>query len=624
MSFLQDFERIFFPEIKGNALSKLALVLNLIDPKCGGVLLCGFGGTGKSTLLQGFNKLALGLGFPCKFLPFGITEENLLGGIDFEETFRTGKLKEFRGFLEEVKGGFLLVENLFLFPDNILALIFERLSDFTLIATHNLEDEGISPHFLDKIGLLAYTESFGDREKRKEIFSNTKALERAYEKALQRLLLARALVKGIEIPPFIWDKAVELALKEGAYSHRSEIFLIFSARALSALMGEKTLKERHLSFIAPLVLNHRRGKKEERSLREPQRQEKSDERKERLERGEVNSERERENTPQEKESERNWNLDRPISSHKEFEQEKDQALGKESPSSGRGDFNEKEGEGAEKVFPVEEREKIFELLLKAKRAGSSGRRVRGYVPSKRGRKIGYKLTGRRNELDLYETIKASLTSQKMRGFQERLIIQKEDLRFVRREGRGRILLLLVVDGSGSMGVHQRMRYVKGVLYQFLSSSYKRRDRVGLIVFRKFGAELLLPPGYSSELAFRLLKELPVGGNTPLSAGLFLALNTIKAYRAKYPQDQVICLILTDGKANIPLRPREDPWREIPAIASNFQKIQGLTTIVIDTEKERELLRFELARDLATLLKAHYFKMEKMTEEKLVKILRAKN
>ncbi len=622
MSFLQDFDEIFFPEIKGNTLAKLALVLNLIDPKCGGVLLCGFSGTGKSTLLQGFRKLARGLGFPCKYLPHGITEENLLGGIDIEEAFRTGRLKECKGLLEEVKGGFLLVENLFLLPENILSMIFERILDFTLIATHNLKEEGINPHFLDKIGLLAYTESFFDREKRKGVFLEDGAYDKAYEKALQRLLLARALVKGVEIPSSIWDRAVELALKEGAYSHRSEIFLVFSARAFSALKGERLLKEEYLFLLAPLVLAQRRKGKEE--VEKRPRPSPEEEMKESPEKGDEKSQGDREKTQEEGKNQRHQEFKRSSSYVQDLATKESRNSGEEGAPSGDGDLKEREGFGAEKVFPIQVPDNFSELLLKARKAGLSGRRVRGELLYRRGRKVGYKLSGRREELDLFETIKSALPKQKIRGFEGRLIIKKEDLRFARREGKGRVLLLLVVDGSGSMGVQQRMRFVKGIIFRFLTSSYQRRDRVGLIVFRKFGAELLLPPGYSSELAFRLLKDLPVGGNTPLSAGLFLALKTIKSYRAKYPEDKIVCVVLTDGKANIPLRPREDPWTEIKALAQAFPRIPGLTTIVIDTEKERELLRFELARDLASLLGAHYFKMEKLTEERFIKILRVRN
>ncbi|MEZ0343805.1 MAG: VWA domain-containing protein [Caldimicrobium sp.] len=614
MSFLQDFDEIFFPEIRGNTLAKLALVLNLIDPKCGGALLCGFSGTGKSTLLQGFRNLATGLGIPCKYLPHGITEENLLGGIDFEETFRTGKIKEFKGLFDEVKGGFLLVENLFLLPENLLCLIFEKISDFTLIATHHLDEEGISPHFLDKIGLVAYTETLFDRERRKELFVNNGPIKKAYERALQRLFLARAFLKRVEINPVIWDRAVELALKEGAYSHRSEIFLVFSARAFSALKGEKALKEEYLTFLAPLVLAPKRRKKEEVNRETPKPRPKE----------EMKESPEKEKEESQKSEEKKPHREERNQRDLEFEPKEGLTLREDEVFSGESEFKERDGGGAERVFPVQIPERFVEILFKAKKAGLTGRRVRGKVLNKRGRKIGYKLTGKREELDLFETIKASLPRQKIRGFRENLIIRKEDLRFARREGKGRILLLLVVDGSGSMGVQQRMRFVKGLIFRFLTSSYQRKDKVGLIVFRKFGAELLLPPSHSSELAFRLLKDLPVGGNTPLSAGLFLALKAIKAYRAKYPEDKIVCVILTDGKANIPLRPREDPWMEIKALAQNFLRISGLTTIVIDTEQERELLRFELARDLASLLGAHYFKMEKLTEEKFIKILRVRN
>jgi Mg-chelatase subunit ChlD len=90
---------------------------------------------------------------------------------------------------------------------------------------------------------------------------------------------------------------------------------------------------------------------------------------------------------------------------------------------------------------------------------------------------------------------------------------------VRRTGN---LILFVVDASWSMAASERMEATKGAIFSLLVDAYQRRDQVGLIVFQRDKARLVLPPTSSVELAQRALTDLPVGGKTPLSSGLFLA------------------------------------------------------------------------------------------------------
>jgi Mg-chelatase subunit ChlD len=55
------------------------------------------------------------------------------------------------------------------------------------------------------------------------------------------------------------------------------------------------------------------------------------------------------------------------------------------------------------------------------------------------------------------------------------------------------LVLFLVDASWSMAVAERMSATKGAILSLLTDAYQRRDRVGLIVFQKDRATLVLPP-----------------------------------------------------------------------------------------------------------------------------------
>jgi magnesium chelatase ATPase subunit I len=131
-----------------------------------------------------------------------------------------------------------------------------------------------------------------------------------------------------------------------------------------------------------------------------------------------------------------------------------------------------------------------------------------------------------------------------------LRVTAESLRFKRFRGKVGSLFIFVVDTSGSMAAN-RIAQAKGALAQLLRRSYVNRDRVALVAFREGGSELLLAPCASASRARALLDALPVGGATPLAAGLLRALEITRRAAAESTR-QVRLVIFTDGRANVPL------------------------------------------------------------------------
>ena len=111
-------------------------------------------------------------------------------------------------------------------------------------------------------------------------------------------------------------------------------------------------------------------------------------------------------------------------------------------------------------------------------------------------------------------------------------------------------ILFVVDASWSMAASERMEATKGAIFSLLIDAYQRRDQVGLIVFQRDRARVVLPPTTSVELAQRALQDLPVGGKTPLSSGLFLAWQVLENARRRDSEIRPLMILLTDGAGNV--------------------------------------------------------------------------
>jgi Mg-chelatase subunit ChlD len=218
---------------------------------------------------------------------------------------------------------------------------------------------------------------------------------------------------------------------------------------------------------------------------------------------------------------------------------------------------------------------------------TSGRRSRTLTERTRGRYIQARpMTGKTRDLAFDATIRAAAPHQLDRE-DERVsrnvayAIERDDLQRKVRVKKSANLILFVVDASWSMAVAERMSATKGAIMSLLTDAYQRRDRVGLIVFQKDRATLVLPPTNSVTLAKKALADIPVGGKTPLSAGLKVAYEVLKQEQNRHPDVMPMMILLTDGAGNVSMTERS-PQEESLQIASLFKQDQ-IRTVTINME-----------------------------------------
>lgn len=174
------------------------------------------------------------------------------------------------------------------------------------------------------------------------------------------------------------------------------------------------------------------------------------------------------------------------------------------------------------------------------------------------------------------------------------------------------LVLFLVDASWSMAVAERMNATKGAILSLLTDAYQRRDRVGLIVFQKDRATLVLSPTNSIQLAQRALMDIPVGGKTPLSAGLFLSHDVLTHEKFIHPDVEPLLIILTDGAGNVSLGtlpPQEESFKFAELIAQEKTR-----SVVINME--HAAFDQGLAQQLADHLKAPCYSLSDLKAESL--------
>ena len=188
---------------------KLALILNVIDPRIGGVMIMGDRGTGKSTTIRAIadllpqievvqddlfnshisdyelmsddvkNKIQQGLeletqlvNVPMIDLPLGATEDRVCGTIDIEKALTEG-IKTFEpGLLAKAHRGMLYVDEVNLLDDHLVDILLDSAasgwntveregismrhpSRFVLVGSGNPEEGELRPQLLDRFGMHA-------------------------------------------------------------------------------------------------------------------------------------------------------------------------------------------------------------------------------------------------------------------------------------------------------------------------------------------------------------------------------------------------------------------------------------------------------------------------------------
>ena len=251
--------------------------------------------------------------------------------------------------------------------------------------------------------------------------------------------------------------------------------------------------------------------------------------------------------------------------------------------------------------------------------GTGGRRSTTKTKRKRGRYVQARPSpGDASDLAFDATLRAAAPEQLARDKQGlALAVRSDDYQKKVRVKKASNLILFLVDASWSMAVAERMQATKGAIMSLLTDAYQRRDRVGLVVFQKNDARVVLPPTGSVELAQKALSEIPVGGKTPLSAGLDLAHKVIQQELRLHKDVMPLMIVLTDGAGNVSMSdlPAQD---EAYRFAEQIQQ-DHVRAVVINME--HAAFDQGLAAQLAEHLGAPCYTLPQLKAESLYQTVR---
>jgi magnesium chelatase subunit I len=300
---------------------KKALILNVVNPRLGGVLIQGEKGTAKSTTVRALAELLpprpciVGCRFhddphdksnwcdechekydnaepetellPMRVteLPVSATEDRVVGTLDIEAAIREGKRSFEPGILADANRNILYVDEINLLDDHVVDVLLDSAAmgintveregisyshpaRFSLVGTMNPEEGDIRPQLLDRFALSVYITGEKDLDKRAEVIKRRLEYEddpeafnakwaEEQEKEVHRIERAIKLLPQVTVTNEILRMAAEISITLGVEGHRADITLIKTAETIAAVDGHTEVTKEDLRTAARLALPHR-------------------------------------------------------------------------------------------------------------------------------------------------------------------------------------------------------------------------------------------------------------------------------------------------------------------------------------------------------------------------------
>ena len=637
-----------FAAVVGQEQVKKALLMALVNHRAGGLLIGGRKGTAKTVLARGARELIGSRKFID--LPLNVTEDMLFGSIDIEYAVSMGQKRFSPGILARANENVLYIDEVNLLRQELLLAVldanaagvnqverdgisFAHPVQLTVVATMNPEEGVLPQHILDRFGMYVDVQSEEDIESRVRIMQQSleygrdmgvfRAKFAAETQALtEQIARARELLPQMQLSEAMLLLAANMVSQALCAGHRAELYLLEAAKAIAALAGRGYVLPKDVEEAAQFVLPHRMRKPPEPQEQEPE------------ENDQDNQEQDEENQDDASDNEDAPEDDSlpPLPPPLENDDdEEDEADDEDKDEDVQDDKDEQEPQKdnnqlapEEQIADIDKNFRLPKMLLDLGKDRNirrgSGKRSTTRTDLKQGRYVRAELPKAKVEdLAFDATIRAAAPFQRMREDNGcALNIKPEDLRQKVREKRIGNTFLFAVDASGSMGARERMRAVKGAIFYMLQEAYQKRDRVGMIAFRRQKAEVLLPITRSVDLAQKCLAELPTGGKTPLADGLAISLQTLSMLNKHDSELEPILVLVTDGRANAVEENGGDPVASAVKMAERIGKAK-ITSVVIDTESG--FIKLGLAKRVAAAMGANYYTLQRLTKDSIIHIVR---
>jgi len=218
-------------------------------------------------------------------MPLSATEDMVVGTIDIKKALKEGVKALEPGILARANRNILYIDEINLLDDHLVNILLDAAamgvniieregisvyhpSRFIFIGTMNPEEGELRPQILDRFGLCVEVNALISKEDRIKIIEYRREFDtdpwnfeekfkEEQKKLGKRIVDSQAILSEVNISKDMLGKIVEITTSLGIRTHRADIVMEKTARALAALDGRRHVTEEDIKEAAILALPHR-------------------------------------------------------------------------------------------------------------------------------------------------------------------------------------------------------------------------------------------------------------------------------------------------------------------------------------------------------------------------------
>lgn len=218
-------------------------------------------------------------------MPLSATEDMVVGTIDIKKALKEGTKALEPGILARANRNILYIDEVNLLDDHLVNILLDAAamgvniveregislyhpSRFILVGTMNPEEGQLRPQLIDRFGLCVEVNALSSKEERLRVIECRRLFDadpwkfeemfrNEQERLRSRIVEAQSLLSEVDISRELLEKIVDIVTSFGIRTHRADIVMEKTSKALAALSGRRFVTEEDVVEAALLALPHR-------------------------------------------------------------------------------------------------------------------------------------------------------------------------------------------------------------------------------------------------------------------------------------------------------------------------------------------------------------------------------
>ena len=260
---------------------------------------------------------------------------------------------------------------------------------------------------------------------------------------------------------------------------------------------------------------------------------------------------------------------------------------------------------------VDEATKKVSIKVVKSAGGGQGKVKQSYTLGGRGRVVGYRPARKDTSFGDIALVPSIRRAIQTGSFDDIMGVRLKSHHLQEKiyRSRTRTHVCLVVDRSFYADSHKEINTVEMLIRTVLTIAYEKRYHVGIVSYSGNNASVDLPFTTDVDKGYEVIKRFEWGGLSPLASGMRTGLEMLEKVRGDRSDMILMLILITRGKANVPLYPGGFIRRELMHFAKMIAQSHARTMVFSITDENEHLIK-----EISLRSDARYYKPPLLTDK----------